>query len=184
MAQDHSTALSVQAGKLDLLLTSTRHTSENGVAAATSYKQIAKSIETAAEWSQQAKEASEKAQQLSPGVQDRAAKSREQSEKLLAQADNAKVQTLEVLRPRLDAAQHQLETIEDYNSRTADSINVVEAAISKIPANNWKEFSRKAIEKGIETQAMGTQAHDIVTGGKFHPFSNFSTINYYHYNYH
>ena len=164
LAQEHSMELTQQATGLDSLLSDSRHTSENAVAAATSYQNIVKAVDEALQWAQGAEVAGKEAQDLSSGGKDRAAASKQRSAELLTNAKEIVQDSLSTLRPRLETAQNQLATVEDYNNRTLDSLNFISAGLDKILPNDWKESSRSAIEKGTETQKTGTKAHDLIKG--------------------
>ena len=111
----------------------------------------------------EAKTSAENATSLSGGVGERAMDSRQRSESLLTDAENALKRTKMELEPRLAAAEGAARLVEDFNQRTSDSLVNINGILDKLPAYELvKAAASAAAEAGSAAVQSGSEASERI----------------------
>ncbi|XP_046389625.1 laminin subunit alpha [Ischnura elegans] len=154
----HAEELSTRASELYDLLSDTRNTSENAVAAANAYKNIVVAIADAMQAAQDAGNAANNATDMSEGLGERTGESDLRSSKLLQDARGTLEAAQAHLTPNLEIAKQNILQVKDLNDYADTVDKSVKSALSSIPSEPLESMATEAANVAEEAEVLAKDA--------------------------
>uniref|UniRef100_A0A0P4VVW3 Laminin subunit alpha n=1 Tax=Scylla olivacea TaxID=85551 RepID=A0A0P4VVW3_SCYOL len=162
-AQGHAYELEQRAQNLDSLLQDTRNVAENALEAANAYKNIVSSIDDAYNTSLSANMSAFMAVNMSLDVMSEVLQSQEISEEKYIVAETHVQQVKRELRPQLERAEADVQTLQDMNQYTNDTVQYITIRLFALNMETVSNDATALKERAVQSREGADEAIQSIT---------------------